>query len=626
MRMIIEDFLSKLGASTRITVGVSVSPGVGLEMIDVDRITGTVSKYAHKPLEYNHSNREIADYDKFKLALTELFEELRIPKKSNIILSVPNVLFGIINLPLLLTDEAINNSILSEAEQSYIFKRQDPVISWGEIYSNVDTENRTLAFTAIQERALNEIKTICDEIGCTLVGVESSYSSLLKTLHYSKLAEEQMKEGITWNLMIINQNSYSILSILDKRIIDYYEEPLALKSFVDNEIYNAITTSAQLTLSGLPANYLFIVSETDLVSAEVLSMKMNLEYPTKFLECNKYSQKELIPANLNILSKLALQITPEAIGAVIYPFSTYPLKLNLIKSSEGDISALDSSSYPKINIGNLEIELTPDFVKRVAIIFGIIIVIPLFMFSIFLGKILNPKQQAKLDALTQQIAQTQAMINKYSGSKDNAFNLKTSIDDILGQNKTKLNYYSALGLSIPNKLWVTYYASNESGKLDIKGKASDVESIYTFYKNLKDLVTNSDLRLYKLEVSSDSIDDIVENVSKANKYYEFEMTNMTEAELNPPAPTANGKNVQGQPNQPGQPGQPVQPGQPNAAAPNAQSGSPNQNQANLDKINKSLFGNNAKVSAPTSSTPPPPPAQPGAPDKLPSNLKKIEKF
>ncbi len=120
--------------------------------------------------------------------------------------------------------------------------------------------------------------------------------------------------------MIIGQNSYSIISMFEKKIMEYYEEPLALKSFVDDEIYNAIISSAQLTLSGLPANHLLIISETDLVSAEVLSMKISVEGSVKFLECNKFSQGELLPVNLNILPSLALQITPEAVGAAVYPF------------------------------------------------------------------------------------------------------------------------------------------------------------------------------------------------------------------------------------------------------------------------------------------------------------------
>ena len=263
----IKDFLAKLGANTKITIGVSVSPGVGLEMIEIDSATKTIVKYGCKHLEYNYSTREIDDYDEFQTALGELFDELHIPRKSNVILTLPNVHFGIMSLPLLLVDEAVTNAILSEVEQSYIFKRHEPVISWAELSSNVDTENRDLAYTAIQQTAMDGITAACDEIGCTLAAVETSYSSFIKALAYTEIAKEQLKDNITWNLMIIGQNSYSIFSMVGKKIIEYYEEPLALKSFVDDEIYNAISTSAQLTMAGIPANYLFITSAANLARA-----------------------------------------------------------------------------------------------------------------------------------------------------------------------------------------------------------------------------------------------------------------------------------------------------------------------------------------------------------------------
>ena len=84
----LQDFLAKLGANTKITVGVSVSPNVGLEMVEIDRVTGIVTKYANRPLEYNHSTREIADYSQFAMALGELFDELRISIKCNILYRV----------------------------------------------------------------------------------------------------------------------------------------------------------------------------------------------------------------------------------------------------------------------------------------------------------------------------------------------------------------------------------------------------------------------------------------------------------------------------------------------------------------------------------------------------------
>lgn len=604
LKEMLEDFLAKLGASTRITVGVSVSPGVGLEMIEVDRLTGTISKYSNKPLEYNYSTREITDYTQFSTVLEELFEELHIPKRSNIVLSLPNVHFGMINFPLLLTDEAITNAIISEVEQSYIFKRQEPVVSWYEIFSNVETENRILTYTALQENALNEIRERCNEIGCTIVGIENSYASLLKALHYSGFAKEQMKENITWNLMIIGQNSYSIISMFEKKVMEYYEEPLALKSFVDDEIYNAITSSAQLTLAGLPASHLVIVSETDLVSAEVLSMKIPVESTVKFLECNKFAQNELLPVNLNILPKMALQITPEAIGAAIYPFSDFPLKLNLIKEREGDLSSLEETvECPRINVGNLEIELTPAFIKRFSLLISGIIILPIIVLALLLNKIIIPKEQSKLDKINSKIEKISGDIAKYNNSeKSDTFDLKSAIDKIIDQNKIKLSYYSALGISIPSKLWITYYMLGGTGKIDIKGKSSNVKSIYTFYKSLKQLVNNSDIRLYKLEIASESIDDVVSDISNSPKLYSFEITNMAESELNPPVePTDKSQTT----------------GPEGLSIP----GSNPAGQKPIFQLGRPLFGPKNQPSGNI-----PPVSAPPNGEQLPKNLEKIEKF
>lgn len=614
----IENFLKKLGANTKITVGVSISPGVGLEMIEVDRTTKIVNKYAYRPLEYNYSAREIVNYDQFQDALEQLFEELHIPKKSNIVLNIPNVQFGIINLPLLLVEDAVTNAIISEAEQSYIFKRHEPIVSWMEVNSNSTTESRALAYTAVQQTALDGFKAACQEVGCTLVAVETSYASFLKALYYTEIAKDLMKENVTWNLMSIGQNSYSIFSMVGKKIVEYYEEPLALKSFVDDEIYNAIISSARLTMAGLPANYLFIASETDLVSAEVLAMKLPFEGQVKFLECNKYAQNELIPMNLNILPNVAAKMSPEAIGIGVYTFCDFPLKFNIM--GEGEIASaedLENKPFPRVNVGNIEIELTPDFTKRLSLIAGAVILIPLIIIFLVLNSLVGA-EQAKLDALNQKINTTNEEIKKYDKSSgQEAFDLNATIEKISTQNRLELFYYSALRLSVPNKLWITYYMTNSGKKVDIKGKSTTVEGVYQFYKNLKQLVTSADIRLYKLEIVSESLQDVVEDIATSPKSYEFEITNMTSTELNPAAEGA----------------------QPAAA------GAPTEQKKSLFDMGKSIFGvkdasapgaGSTPGAAPNPSLPPAPAAAPApapapspsapAGEQLPKNLKSIEKF
>ena len=98
--------------------------------------------------------------------------------------------------------------------------------------------------------------------------------------------------------------------------------------------------------------------------------------------------------------------------------------------------------------------------------------------------------------------------------------------------------YSALGESVPKNLWVTYFVTKEDGKIDIKGESKSVEDIYLFFRNMKDSLINTQLRLHKLQMKTGSVDDAV-NVSNN---YEFEITNMTDAELNPPAPADDKEN------------------------------------------------------------------------------------
>ena len=128
--MSLENILSQLGVGSKDTVYLSVTPGVGLELIQLDIQSRTVKNYAYRPLEYNESLREITDIEAFKNAVNELFEELKINLKSNVVLNLPMVLLGSKELPLLLGDDAIQEALTSEVEQSYIFKRYEPVVSW----------------------------------------------------------------------------------------------------------------------------------------------------------------------------------------------------------------------------------------------------------------------------------------------------------------------------------------------------------------------------------------------------------------------------------------------------------------------------------------------------------------
>lgn len=530
----LNQLLSQLGATTKITVGVAMSPGIGLEMIEINPKTKTIEKYACKQLDYDYSKREIADYDRFREVLIDLFDELKISRKSNIVLTLPSVHYGLISLPTALGDDGVTSALVSKVEQaSYIFKRQDPVISWVDAYPAGDKDNREVLYGAIQQAALDEINAACVEIGCTLVAIETAQNSLLKTLDFNNLAEEHMAPNTTWNLMVINPNSYSMITLNGKSVIEYREEPLALRSFVGDEIYEAIMSSAQLTLQTIPSNYLYIVSETDMVSAEVLSMKIPFDGNIKFLESNQYVQNPLMQASYNILPNQVLKITPEVIGSGIYLLSQFPFKFNLLGKGHEEMASLQEAA-PKIRVGNTEIELTSAFVKKIAVIAALVLLIPAGIMFAIMNK-LNAMNQDTLNQINAQLEADKAELANYEDiDKKDTFDSKLEINNVQSINRTKLIYYTAIGANIPPNTWLIYLKIFGDRKIDIIGRATNVENVYTFYKNMKMSVIDSDLRLNRLEMSADSVGNlVVEDLNSIKPtFYEFEITNLTDDELN----------------------------------------------------------------------------------------------
>ena len=92
--------------------------------------------------------------------------------------------------------------------------------------------------------------------------------------------------------------------------------------------------------------------------------------------------------------------------------------------------------------------------------------------------------------------------------------------------------YTAIGEAVPKKLWLTYFVAKDDGKIDIKGESVNVEDITIFFKNMKDSLLNTQLRLHKLELKSSTVDDAIIDLNSSSEY-QFELTNMTDAELSP---------------------------------------------------------------------------------------------
>lgn len=522
------NFLRKNISTAKSRVYLSMTPGVGLELIQIDYDKNEVANYAVRELAYNESSREIVDYDKFKEAVADMYEELGINPKSQVVLNLPIVSFGTIQLGLLLPNDAITGAIQGEVEQTYIFRRSEPLIDWidvpGAATNSPGKETRQILYSAVQESVVKKIGEELAELGSTLVGVENSISSTFRALDYMGLIANQLEQDTTWNLLIVNSVGYSIVSMSGKKVIEYLEQPLPMKSFEEDELYDQIAQDAQIALSNYPANYLYVVSDTDAVSAEALISRLNVMGSVDFLENNALKQQSsLIPVSLNVLQKYTQKISLQAIGCALADVSDFPLRFNYLGNSV--ISAEPSCIIP---IGEHQIVVTKSGALKVAaIIAGVTLLIFGLLAYAIVPWAVNNKQQASDDMQTK-LEEVNNKLKALNGENIGEFDLKREVEMGVKGNRAKLMNFVASGDSIPQDVWLTYFMTQGNGLVDIKGSANDVSSVYVFFKNMRDSLIGTKLKLQNLEMDSQSVEAAV---AGANGHYKFEITNMTEEEL-----------------------------------------------------------------------------------------------
>ncbi|MBP3846573.1 hypothetical protein J6I39_02360 [bacterium] len=517
-----------LGSATEVYI--AVSPSNRIEMGVVDPHTHLLKSYAHASIEYNEAIREISDYDMFSAKLERLFTECNlIPSKCNIHISLPTIWFGYKdNIPLTSDEEAIKNIVFSELDQTYIFKRTDPVPYWFDAPVSLESDTKSIFYTAIQSEVLDTIRNVFKEMGANLIEITCSLTSDLKGLISCGYAEAEMNNDTSnWSLMIVNNSGFQLFGFQGKQISDFYEEPLPVKSFEDNEIYSAIENAAQIALMSSPSDSLVIISETDLVSARELSKRLQSAGRITVIEDNKYRKKPLSDITRALIPELQPEVSLHMLGMFPEP-SIFPLSINFLQCIEGyarnDIIEIPISA-------DKTIILTRPKAMLISIILFAALVLPITIgwgiTSAGMGKYVN-----QIEELDNEITNTTAELKKYQNKEGSNFDPYREIENVLKYNRTKIIAYSALGDSVPKNLYLSYFMTGDNGYIDIQGYANTVEDVYVFFQNMKDSLVDSNLRLSKLDLKTSSLEDVIESSPSAyNSPYVFEITNMDEGQL-----------------------------------------------------------------------------------------------
>ncbi len=509
-------------------VGITLTPGIGLEAVVLDKNKSTILNYGRKKVEYNFSTREIQDYVQFKTSIVELMDEMKIPPKSPVYLVLPNVYFDFLEIPPMISNPEIKTAILSKAEEFYIFKRDEPVSGWCEIVNTEGGSQKKLAYASFQKSAVDEIKEIISDIGLQLIGIESAYSATLRGLFVAGFISDVVIEEASWTAMLINTNSYTLFQMDGKNLIDYSEVPLAIKSFSMEEAYQAIVSSSSQLLSNFSSTNLYIISQTDEICAEVLKRQLQFDREIIAIDSNKYSKKPLMEVMTATDFNATNSITLATIGA-----ACIKTDLNLTLNVLQDDPNASMGVYFTTNILGNNIEVTSSFVDKLTIL---IIALCAIVFGALIGLMyfIDSQAQNSISDLSSQIQSVDAQINAESQTeKKEEIDMNMVIDEISALNVSTISFYDSIATDIPKNIWLTKYYNKAGNQIAVRGIAESIVDIYEYYKNLRIVSPQSDIKLTELKVvtedsKTEEEDSVIKDLAidkNSGRLYSFEISN-----------------------------------------------------------------------------------------------------
>ena len=498
------NFLSQ--ANQKQIVGIALNPGIGLEIAILDKSNSTVINYGRKKVDYNFSTREIQDYVQFKTALVELMDLMKIQPKSLAYLVLPNVYFDFIEVPIAITNSEIKTAILSKAEEFYIFKREEPISGWCQVASYENTSQKKIVYSSFQKSAIEELKEILSDVGLQLTGIETSYSATLRGLYLTGQIDDVILENSPWTAMIVGTNSYALLQMEGKNLLDYSEVPIAIKSFSTEEAYQAIVSSSAQLINNHNINALYIISQTDDICAEVLKHQMQFDKEIHAIDSNKFSKKPLLEVVSTIDYSQVNPMTLSVLGAA-HIKSNFDIILNVL----ADDPNASMGVYFTANILGTPVDITNDLVLKVSIMLSVIFFV-IFGGIALICATIDSKEQEKIAELSSKLQKVNAeILSETDGKSKQEIDISTIIDEIAAMNVSAINFYDSIATDIPKNVWLTQYYNTTGDKIVVRGVAQSIIDIYEYYKNLRIVSPKSDIKLTELKV-------ITEDLPQENKY------------------------------------------------------------------------------------------------------------
>ena len=541
-----------------VIIGVSVTPEVGLEVAQIDYATGTVRKYGRKSIDYNIVKREITDLDVFKESLDDMLQEMNIQKKgTELVINMPTVAYKISDFPAAIDNLQMEVAIEEELYDNPYLRNYEPCYGYNVISSTL--QSRKVAYSALQRAQMIELVMSLKDQGYKVRAIDTSINSVLHSLVYLDMVNTD--PDTNWLLLTIDKSCCRIMSMMGKHCVDIYEEKISIGEVLsDAENYATVIAAIEPLLRNLPAKYLCIVSKTNVISAEVISNKINYSAPIVYQEANCYNKEPFLNYDKMMVDEdFAKTISLDVIGAAIYGdyARVHGESFNLYNKTLGEIFLMDQP--PVLPNG---LVLTNSLLYSIGILFIAACALCVFGAMSWFA-VQNKIMDADKKRMNDEIAILNKFLNDNKNISSNEFDEGDQIRNGLTHNKNIYSYYTIVGTDIPKKLWLTHLKLGDF--TTIEGQADNIESVYAFFRSIKDYNPDSKISLQKLglagmgprELNDEDAESILTTLNA--DFYEFKISNEIERKLQKPASDdANGNpsNVADQNNTTGSTGTP----------------------------------------------------------------------
>ena len=498
----INDILNKI-KSKNSTVAINISSRSILEVTEIDK-NGMIVNYVCIPIQYNAFTKELENINEFESAIKRAFSELNLGMSSKIYASIPTFIIDHETLPDIDDEEAIKTMLISSVEKNYIFKKYDPAISFYKLPKTDESQdNIPICYTALRADEFAKIKDVFEGLGMKVIAIDSSYSSLINgVIATQKINSDIILANEKWNIINITSNSFTIFAMQGKNLMSVYEEPLAVKSFSEEEVYQVITNSLDLVIDNYPAKQIVIVSQSDEVSAGYLHDILKVDCIKTFIEDNKH-RKQLVEVGLNITQSNKTRISLEAVGISNWYKNEDGFKFDFLDAPLAVDTTVESIFIP---IGGKDVELTPELMKKISMGFLIVTTLILVLIYVTFSALTNSRERENGE-----LASKIKTIESELDLKPQATGMSEA--EFLQKNYTNnVNYkqsYAAIAREIPDMLWIEEFQMAEDSKLYLAGRSYRMDDILNYYDSLNKLGKFPGLKISVLKISNTPISELL---------------------------------------------------------------------------------------------------------------------